>query len=65
MIYRKDRSFVHIPNCDFQGGSVFEGAEIGETRIHVCINPLDVEGVSLLSLKVQRLLGERTAGKSD
>ena len=65
MIYGKDRGLVHIPNCDFESGSVFERAEIGETRIHMCIHPLDVEGVGFLSLVVQRLLGKGTIGKCD
>lgn len=64
MIYRKDRGFVHIPNCDFKRGSVFEGTEIGKTRIHMCIHPLDVEGVGLLPLVVQRLLGNGTIGEN-
>lgn len=62
MIYRKHRGFVHVPDCDFKGGSVFERAEIGKTRIHMCIHPLNVEGVGLLSLVVQRLLGKGTMG---
>lgn len=55
MIYGEHRAFVHIPHCDFERGGVFERSEIGKTRVCVRVHPLDVEGVGLLSLKVQRL----------
>lgn len=57
MIDGEHRAFVHISHCDFQGGGVFERTEIGKTRVGVCVHPLNVEGVGLLSLIVQRLLG--------
>lgn len=65
VVDRKDRSLVHIPDRDLQSGGVFERTEIGKTRIHVRIQPLNVEGVGLLSLVVQRLLGKGTIGKCD
>lgn len=57
MIDREHRAFVHVSHCDFQGGGVFERTEIGKARVCVRVHPLDVEGVGLLSLIVQRLLG--------
>lgn len=57
MIDGEHRAFVHISYCDFQGGGVFERPEIGKTRVRVRVHPLNVEGVGLLSLIVQRLLG--------
>lgn len=59
MVYREDGGLVHVPHRDFEGGSVFEGTEIGEARVHVCIHPLDVQSVGLLPLVVQRLFGEK------
>lgn len=58
MLQREDGRFVHIPDGDFKGGGVFERTKIGVTRIHMCVHPLDVEGVGLLSLVVERLLGK-------
>lgn len=55
MVNGKDRRFVHVPDGDFEGGGVFEGAEVGEARVHVRIRALDVERVALLPLVVQRL----------
>lgn len=57
MIDGKYRAFVHVSHCDFQGGGVFERTEIGKTRVCVRVHPLDVKGIGLLSLIVQRLLG--------
>lgn len=57
MIDGEHRAFVHVSHCDFQGGGVFERTEIGKTRVRVRVHPLDMEGVGLLSLIVQRLLG--------
>lgn len=64
-IHRKDRRFIHIPNCNFKGGSVFERTKIGKTWIHMCIHPLNVESVGLFSLIVQRLSEKGTAGTYD
>lgn len=55
MVDRKNGSFVHVPDRDFKGGGVFERAQVGKTRIHVCVDSLDVKGVGLLPLVVQRL----------
>lgn len=65
MIDGEHRAFVHISHCDFQGGGVFERTEIGKTRVGVCVHPLNVEGVGLLSLIVQRLLGISISGLCD
>ena len=57
IIHRKDWGFVHVSHSYFKGGGIFERAEKGKTRIHVCVGPLDVERVGLLPLVVQELFG--------